>query len=212
MRLKAFTMAEIIIVMTIIGFLAVLLMVSVRPDKFRDETNLANARKAIEFINQASASIMDLEKEQCPAGKFMVKPAGAATWEFALLDSEGKEADSDDIAELFGNHLKYETSVGDFCAATGNCIEDVTISGAKVIGDVYIGFEKFEDIQDCPAYRIPGESADTSAPTKFNPKTGAQEALQCWGRLYIDVDYKDTRNTIGQDLYIYGLGENGIVR
>lgn len=215
MKLKAFTLAEIIIVLTIIGVLATIMMVTVKPDKFREDINLANARKAIEFINQAAVQIMDLERIQCPSRAFMVKPAGLATWEFDLLDEDGDPADSEAIAALFGNYIKYETGIIDFCAATEACADGTTantIMGARTTGDIYIGFEKFDNIEDCPAYRIPGEITDTAAPTKLNVRTGNQDAVQCWGKIYIDVDYKDTRNIIGDDLYIYGLGETGIVK
>ena len=209
---KAFTMAEIVIVLTMIGVLATLMMVTVKPDKFREDINLANARKAIEFIGQAAVQIMDLEEIQCPSRAFMVKPAGTATWEFDLLDEDGDPADSEAIAALFGNYIKYETGVIDFCAATGACPSGVSAYGARATGDIYIGFEKFDTIQDCPAFRVPGETTDTSAPTRLNVRTGNQETVQCWGRVFIDVDYKDTRNIIGDDLYIYGLGETGLVK
>ncbi len=215
MKSKAFTLAEIIIVLTIIGVLATIMMVTVRPDKFREDVNLANARKAIEFINQAAVQIMDLEHVQCPSSAFMVKPAGTSTWEFDLLDEDGDAADSEAIAALFGNYMKYETGIVDFCAATGACPSGTaanTIMGARTTGDIYIGFEKFANIGNCPAYRIPGETTDTAAPKSLNVRTGDQESVQCWGKIYIDVDYKDTRNIIGDDLYVYGLGQYGIVK
>lgn len=209
MKSKAFTLAEIIIVLTIIGTLATIMMVTVKPDKFRKDVNLANARKAIEFINQAAVQILDLEHTQCPSGAFMVKPAGTSAWEF-----DCNTANSTAIATLFGNYIKYETSVIDFCAATGACPSGTaanTIMGARTTGDIYIGFEK-TNIGNCPAYRIPGETTDTAVPTKLNVRTGNPELVQCWGKVYIDVDYKDKRNTIGDDLYVYGLGQYGIVK
>lgn len=212
MKIKAFTLAELIIVLITIGVLATIMITTIKPNKYREDINLANARKAIEFINQASVQIMDLEKDRCPSRAFMVKPAGTSTWEFDVLDEDGDAADADAVAALFGDYIKYETDVIDFCAATSACPSGVIAKGARVAGDIYIGFEKFASIQDCPGYRLPGETTDTAAPTRLNVRTGNQEAVKCWGKVYIDVDYKDTRNLVGDDLYVYGLGETGIAK
>ena len=182
---------------------------TLNPSQYSEKTNRASAMKVIEYVNQATIQILDLEKEKCPARAFMVKPAGASDWEVAILNSSGSEANATEIAELFGEHLKYESDVLDFCDYTAFC-DDEKIEGAKLVGQAYIGFEKFENVQDCPAYYIPGEETQIEAPKTF--KNGTYETMKCWGKLYIDANGTKAPDVEGQDVFVYGLGESGIVR
>lgn len=198
---KGFTLVEITIAMTIIAFLCLIMIQTINPKKFDEKANQANAIKAINFIEQACAQILDLETTQVPASRFMVKPAGGS-WEYASTATT-----SSALVALFGNHLKYESGEVNFCDNTSYC-SDTKIKGARVAGGIYIGFEILGEIKPCPAYRMPGESADNPAPQVFN--NGSYTAKQCWGKLYIDVNGKDAPNTYGKDVFVYGLGEYGI--
>lgn len=204
---KGFTLVELTIAMTIIAVICVIMVQAINPKKFNEKTNKASGIKAINFVEQACAQILDLETTQAPASRFMVKPAGGS-WEFAIYNTDGTtSADSLALATLFGNHLKYESGILNFCDNTSYC-SDTSIQGARVAGGVYIGFEKLNSIVSCPAYRMPGETTDNPAPQEFD--NGSYTAKQCWGKLYVDVNGKDAPNQYGQDVFIYGLGEYGL--
>ena len=59
---------------------------------------------------------------------------------------------------------------------------------------------------------MPNDATVYPAPTKFNKATASHETKKCWGELYIDTNGIDTPNTYGQDIFIYGLDENGIAK
>lgn len=206
---KAFTLAEISISIIIIGVICVIMIGALNPKKYDEKTNTASLMKTLEFISQASVQIMDMEDAKCPARSFMIKPAGSAAWEFAILNSSGSSASAQEVAELFGEHLKYESNIISFCDYTSYC-SDSNIKGAKLPNGAYIGFEITSTVQDCPAYRMPYEETDTPAPTKYSKSTGTFETAKCWGKLYIDTNGLKSPDTLGQDVYVFGLGENGI--
>ncbi|MBQ4647071.1 MAG: type II secretion system protein [Candidatus Gastranaerophilales bacterium] len=209
---KAFTLAEILITMVIISIIALVLIQTLKPQKYYEQTNLANAYKAVEIINQATTQITSSEPTQCPTGTFTYKLPGKTDVEFAILKSSGSsEAEVEDIVALFGNHIKYEADSLNFCDFTGFC-NDSDIKGARIAGGIYIGFEKFSEVDDCPDYFTPGEATKISAPQKYNPLTNTQSPVQCWGKVYIDVNGTKGPDTEGQDVFVYGLGEFGIVK
>lgn len=206
---KAFTLPELAIVMIIIAIIALVMIQTLKPEKYSQKTNQASAMKVIEYVNQASVQIMDLEKEKCPARSFMVKPAGTSTWEFAILNDSGSTASAQEVAELFGEHLKYESDILDFCDYTDFCTND-DIKGAKLAGEAYIGFELFDSVDDCPAYYFPGDENQTPAP-KIT-EGGIEQTRKCWGKLYIDANGQKGPDTEGQDIFVFGLAQDGIVR
>ena len=209
---NAFTLAEILIVMVIIGIIAVILIQTLNPNRYSEKTNIANARKAIELIKQATSQMIELEKEQIPTGTFMTRPAGSDSWEITILNEDGNDASVEDIVNLFGNYIKYESDVIDFCNFTSFCNNE-NVKGAKVAGGIYIGFEKFDDtdIDDCPAYYMPNSENQISAPTTLDKTTGEFDKVkQCWGKVYIDVNGIKGPDTEGQDVFVYGLGEYGM--
>ena len=172
--------------------------------------------KMMGVFEKASAQIRDLEHELCPTNSFMSKLPGS-TYEFSLVNETGSEATSEDVVNLFGKYLKYQDDVADFCTYSDYCttagLSEGKIFGAGIGGDIYFGIEILDDIDDCPSYRMPN---DETGPTKFNPKytndDDKDEEVQCWGKLYIDVNGKNPSNTYGDDVYVFGLGEFGIVK
>ena len=124
-----------------------------------------------------------------------------------MNSANSDKATSQDLVNLFKNHIKYESDVVNFCDNTSYC-SDTNIKGAKVAGGAYIGFSKYDSIKDCPAYYMPGVQGQLSAPKSFT--NGASVTKKCWGELYMDVNGIKGPDTIGQDVFVYGLGEYGI--
>ena len=55
---KAFTMAEAIIVMTILGIIATIMITNLKPSEFRDKALLTQAKKVLREIDEATYQIM----------------------------------------------------------------------------------------------------------------------------------------------------------
>lgn len=211
MKNHAFTIAEVVIAMTIVGILAVLLLTTINNKSLDDKTSIAQAYKVLDSFEQASAKIRDMEPDKCPTGAFIAEVTGS--YEFALINSDGTTMNTAQVYELYSKYLKFSnTSPIDFCANTGYCtlvneaaeddedkIDTNNIKGAKLPTGAYIGFE-VTGIADCPDYYLP-EYEDI--------KTGEGK---CWGKLYVDTNGTKEPNELGKDVFIFGLGEGGIVR
>jgi len=203
---RAFTLIEILLVAVIIGVLAVIMIKNINSKSFTDKANIANAYKAIEIVQQASAKILGAETDWCPTGKFINKIIN--NYEFGVINpTTSKEATLDEMMELYGSYLKLQKRNLNFCSYTEYCEDSNTdIKGAKIVGDIYIGFEKFAspDIQDCPTtYYMPESNELIEKEAGSNGK--------CWGKFYVDVNGPAAPNEFGKDVFVWGLGEVGIV-
>ncbi|MBR5304698.1 MAG: prepilin-type N-terminal cleavage/methylation domain-containing protein [Candidatus Gastranaerophilales bacterium] len=204
---KAFTLSEVMIVMVIMIILILITLKVLKPDAYKEKAYIAQGQKIISVLDGAFFQIMHSEKKQCPLSKYMAKPIGG-NWEFTIMEPDGVSlANSEALVNLFAKHIKYEIDNLDFCDYSSICSSDA-IKGAKLAGGTYIGFNIYEDIEDCPSYRLPGVPEEISAPSEY--VDNVQQTKKCWGEIYIDLDGKKGADVIGQDAFILGLGEYGI--
>lgn len=213
MQKKAFTMTELTIVMIIVGILVTILALNVRNISVKEKAMVANGFKTIEAVEQAFAKIREIDKTNCPMGSFIVKQAGKGTYSYELKNNAGNAAaDASDVINMIARYNRFEGTIGTFCSKTPYC-SNTAIKGAKLAGtDIYVGVEILTNISDCPTYRMPNDASTYPAPTKINKKTGASETAKCWGKLYIDVNGADTPNTLGKDVFVFGLDESGLAK
>lgn len=207
-KYNAFTLAEIIVSMVIIATMATVMFVNLQRKDFSDRTFSLSAYKAMEVIQQASSKVREFEKDnRCPTGTFMANVMG--TYEYTILNkAEGLNATSEEVVNLFGDYMKYQQSSLNFCDYTSYC-SNSNIKGAKITGNMYIGFEVFNGAANCPtSYYVPNSSDNVSA--DLVTKTAAQ-AGKCWGNFYLDTNGTEGPDTLGKDVYIWGLGETGLV-
>lgn len=209
---KAFTLAELLVVFIVIGLISTAIFKNIRPNKMKDKEMVALAFKGIRVVEHAMSNVMEIDKANCPMGTFLVKKAGTNDFTMQLKDNSGGSISATELFNLFGKYIRYETGVGNFCDNTPYC-SNSSVKGAKISGtNMYIGYEVFSSLANCPTYRLPNETSDSPAPTRYNKNTGTYETAKCWGKVYIDVNGMDTPNTYGKDVFIFGMGENGIAR
>ena len=203
---KAFTLAEILITLTIVGVLSVLLVKNLDYESQMEKTFAPKALKAMEVVNEASYNIRDINNQNCPMGVLIYK--NVDTYEQGLINSaDGTNMDSTQVRDEYAKYIKF-VNTRDFCTNTTYCDSNNEISsipGGKISGDIYLGFE-VTGIQDCPDYYMPGN--DNKVVVGNDLKTNAKP--KCWAKLYVDVNGKDSPNTEGKDIFIFGLGEQGI--
>lgn len=213
MRKKAFTMTELTIVMIIVGILAAALALNIRNVKVKEKAMVANGFKTIEAVEQAFAKIREIDKTNCPMGSFIIKQAGKGTYSYELKNNAGTAAaNASDVINMIARYIRFEGTIGTFCSKTPYCA-NTAIKGAKLAGtDIYVGVEILTKVENCPTYHMPDSETTYPAPTKINKKTGNTETAQCWGKLYIDVNGADTPNTLGKDVFVFGLDESGLAK
>lgn len=191
---NAFTLAEVLICLMIIGVIAVVMIKNLRTQDFTEKSYIANGFKALETVQQASLKIRDLENTSCPMGSFMVNVAG--TYDYTLVNASGTNANTTEVLNLYNNYLKLESVGINFCDYTGYC-SNSAIKGAKLPGNVYIGFE-VTSVTNCPNYYLPNSSTLLTGEGK------------CWGKLYVDTDGPKGPNQLGKDVFVMGLNEKGV--
>lgn len=209
---SAFTLAEILICLTIIGVMGAVFMLNVKSDKFDEKAIIAHANKAISAIDQASMKILEIETESCSTGTFMTKAAGLSKPEYTISNSSGGYADANDVLALYSKYIKFDKNNLNYCeySPTHTVCENgtnTTIKGGKLPGtEVYIGFKisaytKNGNLSECVTqYYIPGQS------------NYIQGNGYAWGWVYIDTNGKKGPNKSGKDVFYYCLNETGIVR
>lgn len=202
---QAFTLAEILICLTIIGCLAAVMISSIKTKSFDEKAQVAALYKAIEVIDEASANMVANEPNSFPMSTFITNATSGRS--FAVYNGNNL-ADVNYIFDLYKRYIKFEATDG-FCKYTDYC-SGATVGG-KIAGDIAIGFEKYSALQDCPAVYVP-ESGTKVTKYTFNAKTKKNEVEKCWGRVFFDTNGKKVPNKEGSDVFIYGLGTMGLVR
>lgn len=212
---KAFTLAEILICMAIIGALGVVLMRSISNQNFDEKEYALKAHKAMRLIDEASAQIIQSEVEQVPAGAFMINTAGS--WEYVICSAANSctnKATSPNLINLYKKYIKFENTTNDFKSDyTGYSGAPEDIDGAKIPGEIYIGMEvNSNNSWECPGtIYIPASELKTNE-TFVASTTANTSDKKCWGKIYIDTNGKKGPNELGKDVYVFGMGEFGIVK
>lgn len=201
MKKQAFTLVEVIICLTVLGVLAVTLISNLKMDKFNAKSFIAQGYKVLESYEQASIKIREVEREKCPMASFIAQAPGENS--LGLINDDGDEMSLDEVYALYGDYIKYvNPSKISFCNNTTYCdtasLDDKNIAGAKLSSGAYVGLELIE-IQTCPDYYIPGESTI---------KTSSE---LCWAKIYVDANGTEKPNQLGRDIFIFGIGDQGVI-
>ena len=210
MNKKAFSFIEILMTMAILGILVTISIGLLKSRDYIQRSYIAKGQKIIRTFDLAMAQIRETEPTQCPLGKFIYKVGDK--YYFGILNSTGTATASlDELITLFSDHIKFYDYPTVFCKYTKYC-SDNSIKGGILTGDLHVGIKIFDndDIKpgNCPAYYVPETGK------KVTPSSDSV----CWGKLYVDTeggekidDYKGP-DVEGKDIYVFGLGETGIVR
>lgn len=207
-KINAFTLAEILIVLMIIGVIAILALRNLNSNNFQKKEFQANAYKAVQEFQSASVKVREIEVEKCPTSEFTTEIMGEP--EYSIYDSPSVLANTDQVLALYGNYLKMENAGLKFCNYTGAFADSYCstgkdkIKGAKISDNMYIGLEVIADtatgvLGDCPSYY------------RVNPNEEVTGVGKCWGRLYVDTNGKKQPNVYGQDAFVFGLNASGVI-
>ncbi len=202
MKNKAFTLAEVLIAMTIIGIVAAILLTTIRADRQVEKTFAPKANKAIELFDEGATQLLDIDKTNCPMSEFIINET-----EKGLYNSSGTAVTSQEAFDLFSEYIKFEKTGLNFCANSGYCESSTTIPGGKISGDIYVGVA-VNDIADCPDFYRPGTAEKITVANDL--LSGAKP--KCWAKLYIDVNGSDGPNTEGKDVFVLGFDRKGVHR
>lgn len=194
---KAFTLAEMMVCLIVMGILAVIMLLNIKPEMFNKKSNIASAYKAIDEFEKASQRIREKETDSVPSGNFMTRILGE--YEYAIINEDGTKKDATQVLELFQKYMKIENIGEEFCDNTGFCSSGDSHVGAKLTNDIHIGLDVLDTVEDCPIPKVPID------PDKTLPNRG-----KCWAKLYVDTNGLKQPNEEGEDVFIFGLNEKGV--
>lgn len=200
----AFTLAEVMIVVVIISFIAITMIKSKQNENIHEKEYIAKAYKAIETVDYALSQIREGDAA-CPMSAFIIKNKIATSGTKYAYEKALTAADATATFNILKNYIKFEQDGLNFCTYSGYCdASSKNYPAGKISGDIYIGIELYDNIADCPNYYTPeGDSVSIRAGVDGeNPK--------CWANLLVDVNGADGPNTQGSDVFVYGLDAKGI--
>ncbi len=182
---KAFTMAEAVLVMTILGIIATVMITTIKPARFKEQGYKVLAKSVYASIDTAVTQIL---VDKAPFNKLdQVYKSGSNTLTFTMgTASQGTEFVKllkDYMATARGTIPSSCTSVSYDAALllkNGACM--AVKSGSIASGDTW----------------IPGEGGKTTATSAY-------------GMIFLDTNGSDEPNVLGTDQFYIPLDINGII-
>jgi len=199
---KAFTLLEILIVLTLISIFVVVFTRSFRVDDLYKKTDKLVQYKVLNIVEEASKKLLNTPGN-CPSGKFMEQVVGS--WDLTTYKGGSVISTSTDIYDIFKKYIKFRNGGVEFCNHTPYC-STTGIVGGYLSGNILIGFQKMSSISDCPSAYQPTSTNKVALEEFDGTKT------KCWAKLYIDTNGNKGPNTEGNDVFIYGLKDSGVAR
>ena len=144
MKKIAFTLAEVLICLVLIGILAAILINNMKFSDFKEKEFIATANKVLVEAQDALLQIRTREKTQCPMGVYTLNIA--ETNEYLLVGDDGSTpATSEDVINLIGKYIKFEIKFSSRCYIEGNDEDEVNLNAAKEFDNAIFNIDDFPE-------------------------------------------------------------------
>ncbi len=183
MKIKqAFTMAEAILVMTILGIIATIMITTLKPAEFKDKGMKILAKKVLSEIDTATTQIL-INNSLDGTMTALYQPGTATTYAFSSNATHN--------ATLYKKYLTAtrQTTTTEDCAQTGYNVSFFLKDGA------------------CMAIKT---GAQTNTPTIFPGEKTTTNASPKQGLIFFDINGSEEPNVEGKDRFILPVGDDGI--
>ena len=193
--LSAFTMAEAIIVMTILGIIATIMITNLKPSEFRDKGLQIQAKKVLQQLDTATQQIMINNTQN---GKLTTIYIPNSTTQFSYNDSSRKN----DLLVLYKKYLTISRKPCTNKADCGTC--GVLLSKNPKRPTAYL--------KDGACFSITGGTTeyDTIFPgeSKMTPAENLTDGIL--GYIDFDINGLDEPNKYGKDIFVVPINQDGI--
>ena len=189
MKKTAFTMAEAVLVMTILGIIATIMITTLKPAEFKEKGLQVLAKKVMGEIDTATTQIL-LNNSSDGTMNNIYKPDTSTLFSI----STGDTTKSDDLGKLY---KKYLTATRKACTNSTEC------------GDCSSYNNKFF-LKDGVCIGITTGVSASNVNTWFPGETTWTEEKPSHGMIFFDVNGTDEPNTLGKDRFLMPLGSEGI--
>ena len=184
---KAFTLAEAIMVMVILGIIATILISTMKPTEFKNRGFKVLAKKILGQIDTATTQILFNDSRDSDMKSLYDPEAADNTTTVSFRGNTTK------ARTLYAKYLvaTREGITGDWCKQT-----EFSTSRMKLKDGSCLGLQKAASTDTIDTW-IPGESAKVSV-------SGLQ------GVIYLDVNDAEEPNKFGLDQFTIPIDDNGI--
>ena len=187
---KAFTMAEAILVMTILGIIATIMITTLKPAEFKDKGLQVLAKKVLSEIDTATTQILINDTR---LGKFnqIVTTSGVTTF-------------ATNAVNTLGFYKKYLTTIRGTVSTPACCINGGASLGANAVflkDGACMGIKATTSYNNTTGYNtiFPGETSAAKTPSITQ------------GLIIFDTNGVEEPNTLGKDCFILPVGDDGII-
>lgn len=200
---KAFTMAEALIVMTMLGIIATVMLTTLKPAEFKEKGLKVAAKKVLSEIDTATSQILindavdgnfDKVYNVNRTAQIVTSAAGEAK-KCNSEDESTSDACGTDAAALAALYKKYLTATRTVCKGDVDCPCQSNTASFYLKDGACIGISIGS--QASAATIFPGEDETTSL-TATN------------GVLFFDTNGKEEPNVVGKDQFLLPFDKNGI--
>ncbi|MBQ4647031.1 MAG: type II secretion system protein [Candidatus Gastranaerophilales bacterium] len=182
---KAFTMAEAILVMTILGIIATIMITTLKPAEFKDKGLKVLAKKVLSEIDTATTQIL-VNNTKLGSMTTLVHANGTNfTWK-------------GNASTVLSYYKKYLTTIRTTVPTTSFC---VTGDAARSATAAYL--------KDGACIGIYASNV-SSVPTRFPGESANVNATATQGLILFDTNGEEEPNIIGNDRFILPVGDGGI--
>ena len=193
MKKSAFTMAEAVLVMTILGIIATIMITTLKPAEFKEKGLAVLAKKVLSEIDTATTQILLNNTQDGTTEKIYVP--GSTTTTFNANQSSVNAADSGRLGALYKSYL---TATRKPCTNTTDC------GGCSALSNKFY-------LKDgaCVGIAV-GKPAAVNA-TWFPGETNSTNNQSNYGTIFFDTNGIDEPNVLGKDQFLIPLGKEGIL-
>ena len=191
MKKHAFTMAEAVVVMTILGIIATIMITTLKPAEFKEKGLAVLAKKVMSELDTATTQILLNNSSDGTMANLYVP--GSSTL-FSINVSAVNATHSTNLGKLYKKYLTATRKVCNSAATCGACND---YSNKFFLKDgVCVGISAGKPAAAVNTW-FPGETTYTSEQPGY-------------GVIFFDVNGIEEPNTLGKDRFLMPLGAEGI--
>jgi len=185
MKKQAFTMAEAILVMTILGIIATIMITTLKPAEYKDKGLAILAKKVLSEIDTATTQIL-INNSQNGNMAYLYVPGSSTTFSSAAASKEG------DLGKLY---KRYLTATRKACN-TSTC-------PCNAYGNKFY-------LKDGACIGITSGAAAANVNTRFPGESTSTAMKPGFGQIFFDTNGEEEPNVLGKDQFLLPLSVEGI--
>lgn len=187
---KAFTMAEAILVMTILGIIATIMITTLKPAQFKDKGYSILAKKVLSEIDTATTQII-------------INNTKLGSFSSMVLDDGTTTAFKTNATNTMNFYKKYLTTLRTTVDSDSFCITGVDPANSLAATAAYL--------KDGACIGIKAQEFTTNTPTRFPGEEDDVELQPAQGLILFDINGDEEPNTVGKDRFMIPVGNDGIM-